>query len=87
MVARDAIRAASAGAYPTRAATCVTAPGAYTEPAQSPIIEIRRKMQLRIVRRRYSGEKSARKASRARQPPVSVMRWRQRSGSLTLVRM
>jgi hypothetical protein len=83
MVAHDASRAASAALYPSRIATWVTAPGAYTDPAHRPIIEIRISKQFSSVLFRYSGEKRAKNASRAVQPPIFSIRVFQRSGSRT----
>ena len=83
IVAHDAMRAASALPYPSRSATWVTAPGTYTEPAQRPIIETSTKMQFRVVLLRYSGEKRARKESRAVHTPMLSIRFLQRSGSCT----
>src|ERR1700722_19756077 len=70
IVAHDAIRAACAVSYPSRTATCVTAPGTYTEPAHRPIMEIKTNRQLNSVRLRYSGEKSATNESRVVQDPT-----------------
>src|SRR4051812_4667862 len=87
IVAHEAMRAASAAEYPSRKATWVTAPGAYTDPAQRPIIETIQSTQFKTVTRRYSLENNAKNESRALQPPVFFRRICQRSGSLTLDRI
>src|SRR5215467_10309708 len=55
----DAIRAASAVAYPSRTAIWVVAAGTYIDPAHSPTMETVKSSELTIVRCRYSGVKSA----------------------------
>src|SRR2546428_13710822 len=83
MVAREASRAAGAGAKPARAARCVTAAGTYTDPAQSPMIDTSRYAQLSTVRRRKAGGKRARKARPiVHRPPTSPVRPFHRLGAV-----
>ncbi len=51
IVAYDASRAASAGAYPWRIAICVTDVGTYTVPAHRPTIDTSRNAEFSSVRR------------------------------------